>query len=201
VLRKAGETPPGEGVRLALPAHANIAVGMVRKKGTVFLTPPPANHVWPLAVYFAAVLVLVAGMMVISYVLGQHHKAPQTDQQYESGIKSTGTARIRWDVKYYEIAMFFVIFDLEAVFLYAWAVAARELGWPGYFEALIFVAVLVAGLIYLWRLGALDWARARRLAPGRARPEAFTAVEPSGVAPLERLPGEPPEVRARTMNV
>ncbi len=165
------------------------------------MAPPPANPVWPLAVYFAAVLVLVAGMLVISYVLGQRHRAPQTGQQYESGMKSTGTARIRWDVKFYEVAMFFVIFDLEAVFLFAWAVAARELGWPGYIEALVFVAVLVAGLIYLWRLGALDWARARRLAPGRELPGAIPAVEPSGVAPPERVPGEPPEVRPRTVNV
>ena len=112
---------------------------------------------WPLAVYAAATIVLVAGMMGLSYVLGQRHQEHATGTPYEGGIVSTGTARIRLSVKFYLVAMFFVIFDLEAIFLFAWAVAARELGWAGYAEALVFVGVLVAALLYLWRSGALDW--------------------------------------------
>lgn len=122
---------------------------------------------WPLVVYFAGVLVVVAGMLLISYVLGQKHNERATGIPYESGMLPTGSARLRFDVKYYLVAMFFVIFDLETVFIVAWAIAFRELGWAGYVEILIFIAVLVAGLVYLWRVGALDWNRHPRRAPPR----------------------------------
>jgi NADH-quinone oxidoreductase subunit A len=115
------------------------------------------GSIWPLVVYTGAVIVLVAGMMGVSYVLGQRHQERETGDPYEGGIVSTGSARVRLSVKFYLVAMFFVIFDLEAVFLFAWAVAARELGWAGYIEALVFVGILVAALVYLWRSGALDW--------------------------------------------
>jgi NADH-quinone oxidoreductase subunit A len=117
---------------------------------------------WPLAAYFGLVVLVVLGMLGISYVLGEKHKERATGQPYESGILTTGTARVRLSVKFYLVAMFFVIFDLEAVFLFSWAVAAIELSWTGYAEAVIFVAILVAALIYLWRLGALDWGTDRR---------------------------------------
>jgi NADH-quinone oxidoreductase subunit A len=117
---------------------------------------------WPLAVYFGLVLLVVAGMLGISYVLGEKHKERATGQPYESGILTTGSARVRLSAKFYLVAMFFVIFDLEAVFLFSWAVAAVELGWAGYAEVLVFVAILLAALIYLWRLGALDWGTDRR---------------------------------------
>lgn len=113
---------------------------------------------WPLGIYLAAILFLIATMLVLSYFLGQRHRDSATGSPFECGIVSEGSARVRLSAKFYLIAMFFVIFDLEAVFLFAWAVAARELGWTGYFEILVFVGVLVAALIYLWRIGALDWA-------------------------------------------
>jgi NADH-quinone oxidoreductase subunit A len=69
---------------------------------------------------------------------------------------------VRVDVKYYLVAMFFVIFDLEAVFVFAWAISLREAGWTGYVEMLVFLGVLTVALIYLWRLGALDWGEASR---------------------------------------
>ncbi len=119
---------------------------------------PSTTALWPIAVYFGAALVLVGGMLGLSYVLGQRHHAPQTGQPFESGILGTGSARIRWDVKFYRVAMFFVVFDLEAAILFAWAVAARALGWPGIIEACIFVGILVVALVYLWRVGALDFA-------------------------------------------
>jgi NADH-quinone oxidoreductase subunit A len=112
---------------------------------------------WPLGVYFIAVVVLLVGMLVISYILGERHKEHATDEPYESGMPITGTARQRLTAKFYLVAMFFVIFDLEAVFVIAWALAARPLGWAGYIEILIFIGVLMAALVYLWRLGALDW--------------------------------------------
>jgi NADH-quinone oxidoreductase subunit A len=114
---------------------------------------------WPLVAYFAFVIVLVTVIIILSYLLGQRHFEPATGEPYEGGIVSEGSARVRFSVNYYLVAMFFVVFDLEAVFLFAWAGAARELGWAGYLEVVLFVGVLVAALIYLWKVGALDWAR------------------------------------------
>jgi NADH-quinone oxidoreductase subunit A len=114
-------------------------------------------NLWPLAVYFIAVIILVAAMISISYVLGERHRGRATDEPYEAGAPITGSARQRLTPKFYLVAMFFVIFDLEAVFILAWALAARSLGWAGYIEIVIFIGVLLAGLVYLWRLGALDW--------------------------------------------
>src|SRR5512144_192338 len=112
---------------------------------------------WPLIVYFAAVVCLVSIMVTLSYILGERHREKQTNEPYESGIASTGSARVRFDIKFYLIAMFFVIFDLEAVFIFAWAVSIRETGWTGYGEMLIFIGILAAALVYIWRLGALEW--------------------------------------------
>ena len=118
--------------------------------------------IWPLVVYFAFVVFLVTTTLVVSYLLGQRHSEPATGEPYEGGIVSEGSARVRLSVRYYVVAMFFVVFDLEAVFLFAWCVAARDLGWIGYGEVLIFVGVLLAALVYLWKVGALDWAREPR---------------------------------------
>ena len=113
---------------------------------------------WPLVAYGALVLVLVTATLVVSYLLGPHHSEPATNEPFEGGIVSVGSSRVRFSVRYYMVAMFFVVFDLEAVFLFAWAGAVRELGWAGYCEVLLFVGVLGAVLAYLWRVGALDWA-------------------------------------------
>jgi NADH-quinone oxidoreductase subunit A len=112
---------------------------------------------WPLGVYFAAVLLLVTAMLLVSWVLGQRHREAATGSPYEGGIVSEGSARLRLSAKFYLVAMFFVVFDLESVFLYLWAISLREAGWAGFWEALLFIALLMAALGYLWRLGALDW--------------------------------------------
>lgn len=114
-------------------------------------------HLWPLAVYAAIVGILVVAMLGLSYVLGQRHEDRATGSPYESGILSEGSARVRFPALFYLVAMFFVIFDLEAVFIFAWAVVIRETGWAGYAEASLFIVVLLATLVYLWRVGALDW--------------------------------------------
>ena len=124
---------------------------------------------WPFAVYLAAVAVVVGGMVGISYFLGQRHKDPDTDVPYESGVSSTGTARLRFGVQFYLNAVFFVVFDLEAAFIFAWAVAFRELGWPGYVALIVFVTFLIVGLAYLWRVGGLDWG-GTALSARRGRP-------------------------------
>jgi NADH-quinone oxidoreductase subunit A len=100
-------------------------------------------------------------MVAVSAVLGERHRERTTDEPYESGISPTGSARIRFDVKFYLMAMFFVIFDLEAVFVYAWAANARLLGWGGYAEIVVFIGFLVLALFYLWRVGAIEWGPAR----------------------------------------
>lgn len=114
-------------------------------------------QLWPLVVYVAAVVVILAAILIVSVFLGERHREDATGAIYESGIVSTGSAQIRYDAKFYLMAMFFVVFDLESVFIYAYAIAFRDAGWAGYIEVLIFIFVLVAALFYLWRLGALDW--------------------------------------------
>ena len=118
-----------------------------------------ATPVWPLVLYCAAVIALVGGMIAVSYVLGQRHTSKATVQPYEAGIVTVGYARFRFPVKFYLVAMFF----------FAWAIAFREGGWVGYTELLVFVGGLVAALVYLWRLGALDWGPQRGRSPAHHR--------------------------------
>ncbi len=125
---------------------------------------------WPLGIYCILVLLIVVGMLIVSYVLGQRHKDRSTGSPYEAGIVSEGSARVRLSSKFYLLAMFFVIFDLETAFIFAWAVVGRDLGWAGYIEIVIFIGVLLAALAYLWRMGALDWAPVhRRMPSGRVK--------------------------------
>ncbi|MBS1271020.1 MAG: NAD(P)H-quinone oxidoreductase subunit 3 [Candidatus Marinimicrobia bacterium] len=111
----------------------------------------------PFLVYIAGVLIVVGFMVGVTYFLGNRHKDRETDLPYESGIQSTGDARVRFSAKFYLVAMLFVIFDLEVVFIFAWAIAGKDLGWTGYGVVGVFVVILVIGLIYEWRVGALDW--------------------------------------------
>src|ERR1035437_3804419 len=120
---------------------------------------------WPLLLYFVLVLLLVIGMLAVSYVLGERHRDRATGAPYEAGIVSEGSAHVRRSARFYLIAMFFVVFDLEAVFLFSWAIAARELGWAGFWEALIFTVVLLAALVYLGRTGPLIWWNAKSAMP------------------------------------
>lgn len=124
---------------------------------------------WPLALYFACVLGVAAFMVGLSSILGQRHKDRATGEPYESGILSLGSARIRFSARFYLVAMFFLIFDLEAVFIFAWAVAVRELGWTGYISIAIFIGLLIVALVYLWRLGGLEWGPRRGRKHGFAR--------------------------------
>jgi NADH-quinone oxidoreductase subunit A len=117
---------------------------------------------WPLVVYFILVLLTVAAIIVLSSVLGQRHAERSTGQPYESGMPVTGSARRRFSVDFYLVAMFFVVFDVESIFLFAWAIAWRRLGWTGYVEIVVFIGIMLAALAYLWRLGALDWGTVRR---------------------------------------
>jgi NADH-quinone oxidoreductase subunit A len=112
---------------------------------------------WPLLLYGAIVLGLVFIMLGLSFVLGQRHNERATGEPYEGGILSTGSARLRFSSQFYLIAMLFVIFDVETIFIFSWAIAFKELGWFGYFGVGIFVILLFVVLIYEWRNGALDF--------------------------------------------
>ncbi|MCG6985910.1 MAG: NADH-quinone oxidoreductase subunit A [Thiocapsa sp.] len=119
----------------------------------------PSDPLLPLATYSALVLLCVGGLLGLSSLLGQRHREPAAGQPFESGIVHIGSGRLRIPVRFYLLAVMFVIFDLEAIYVFAWAVAAREAGWAGYIEILVFIGVLAAALVYLWRVGALDWHR------------------------------------------
>lgn len=126
-----------------------------------------SSAIFPLLIYAAAVVVLVVLLTGLSHVLGPRHRpGRQADAPFESGIVTVGEARLRFPVAFYLVAMFFVIFDLEAVYLFGWAIAVRQAGWAGFVEAAIFIAVLLAALAYLWRMGALDWGPAKTLSKG-----------------------------------
>ena len=127
-----------------------------------------APELWLLVVYGCAVLALVAAMIGGSYVLGQHHVTRATIQPFESVILPSMDARLQFPIQFYLVAMLFVVFDLESVFIYAWAVALRPAGWSGYFAMLSFIIILLAALVYLWRIGALNWGPRPRLHPIRS---------------------------------
>jgi NADH-quinone oxidoreductase subunit A len=112
---------------------------------------------WPLLVYGAIVLSLVGLILTLSYFLGQRHQDRATGEPYEGGILSTGSARLRFSAQFYLIAMLFVIFDVETIFIVSWAIAFQELGWYGYVGVLVFIVLLVVVLVYEWRNGALDF--------------------------------------------
>lgn len=113
---------------------------------------------WPFLVYGIAVVALAAGMLTMTHFLGERREVgPETHKAFESGVSTTGSARLLFPIHFYVIAMFFVIFDLEAVFVYSWAIAIKDVGWAGYLGLFTFVIDLLAVLIYVWRIGALDF--------------------------------------------
>jgi NADH-quinone oxidoreductase subunit A len=114
-------------------------------------------HLWPLLLYAALVVILLAVILSLSYILGQRHHERSTDLPYEGGIEQTGSARLRFSAQFYLVAMLFVIFDVEAVFIMLWALGFYQLGWPGYLGVALFIVQLVVVLIYEWGIGALDF--------------------------------------------
>ena len=112
---------------------------------------------WPLVVYGAILGMLMFGLLWLTWLLGERHQAGAADEPFESGIVGVGDTHLRFPAKFYLVAMFFVIFDVEALFLFAWAIAARQVGWVGYVEMAVFMGVLLAALAYVWRVGALEW--------------------------------------------
>jgi len=107
-----------------------------------------------------------AGVMIgLSLLLGPRHPTPEKLAPYECGMPAVGDARERQSVKFYLVAMIFLLFDIEIAFLYPWAIALRDLGWPGFLQIVTFFLILLVGFIYVWRKGVLDWGSTRRARP------------------------------------
>jgi NADH-quinone oxidoreductase subunit A len=113
--------------------------------------------VFSLVTYTVMVLALIAVLLFIASWLGEKKKDPAKLIPYESGIIPTGSARLRYPVPFYLVAIFFLLFDVEGAFIFSWAICWEALGWGGWFQMTFFIAVLIAGLAYVWKKGGLDW--------------------------------------------
>jgi len=116
-----------------------------------------AQTYFPVLVQVVIAMALAAGLIGASTLLGKRAKSPLKDTPYESGMAPVGSARERFSVKFYLVGMIFILFDIEAVFLYPWAVVYRELKLFAFAEMFIFVALVLIGFFYVWKKGALDW--------------------------------------------
>ncbi|MGA2739309.1 MAG: NADH-quinone oxidoreductase subunit A [Bryobacteraceae bacterium] len=121
-----------------------------------------AETYWPVLLQAIIAMAVATGMIGISYILGKKIRNRVKDMPYECGITPTGSARERFSVKFYLVGMLFILFDIEAIFLYPWAVVYRELKMFAFFEMLIFIVLVLAGFFYIWKKGALDWSGAGR---------------------------------------
>jgi NADH-quinone oxidoreductase subunit A len=112
---------------------------------------------FPVLVQIVIAAVIAAALITLSAVLGKRTRSPLKDTPYESGMAPVGSARERFSVKFYLVGMIFILFDIEAVFLYPWAVVFRELKLYGFVLMAIFIELILGGFFYVWRKGALDW--------------------------------------------
>lgn len=117
---------------------------------------------FPVLLQVLLALAVAAGALVTSQLLGHRVKNKTKDMPYECGMTPVGDARGRFSVKFYLVAMLFILFDVEIVFLYPWAVVFRELKLYGFFSMLLYMALILAGFFFLWKKGALDWAKPPR---------------------------------------
>jgi NADH-quinone oxidoreductase subunit A len=115
---------------------------------------------WLLILLLMVLAVGFGGFSVfLSRALGPRNPTPEKLAPYECGMPAVGDARERHSIRFYLIAMIFLLFDIEVAFLYPWALALRALGWQGYLQVVLFTAVLSAGYVYVWKKGALDWSQ------------------------------------------
>ena len=114
---------------------------------------------FPVLIQVVIAVAIAAGLIIASTALGKRARSPLKDTPYESGMAPIGSARERFSVKFYLVGMIFILFDIEAVFLYPWAVVFRQLKLFGFFEMTLFIVLILVGFFYVWRKGALDWAQ------------------------------------------
>jgi len=113
--------------------------------------------IFSLVVYSLLVAVFIIAMLIVSDRLGNKKPGLEKLRAYESGIIPTGSARLRYPVPFYLVAIFFLLFDVEAAFIFSWAIAMHDLGWSGWLQITFFIFVLILGLVYIWRKGGLEW--------------------------------------------
>lgn len=113
--------------------------------------------IFSLAIYGVLVLAIMAAMLFMASWLGEKKPGLEKSRPYECGIIPTGTARLRYPVPFYLVAIFFLIFDVEGAYIFTWAVTYEDLGWPGWLQMSFFIMVLLIGLLYIWKKGGLDW--------------------------------------------
>jgi NADH-quinone oxidoreductase subunit A len=111
----------------------------------------------PILILLVVSTMMAAVVIVLGTIIGPRHPTPRKLQPYESGMMPIGPAQRRFPIKFYLIAVMFILFDVEIIFLYPWAVVFRQLGWFGFIEMLVFVGILLVGYVYAWRQGALEW--------------------------------------------
>ena len=114
----------------------------------------------PLLLHFGIATAIAGAIVVLSWLIGQHKPNRAKLSPYECGVQPIGDARERFSVKFYMVAMLFILFDVEAVFLYPWAVILRELKMFGFWEMIVYIAIFLVGLFYVWKKGVLDWGMA-----------------------------------------
>ena len=111
----------------------------------------------PIVLQFVFVAVFIAGMLALSHYIGPKRHSKKKDASFECGVKTYGNARIPFSVKYFLVAILFVLFDVEVIFLYPWAVNFREMGFPGLWKMVMFMGLLLVGFFYVIKKGALEW--------------------------------------------
>lgn len=111
----------------------------------------------PLLLHFGIATAIAGAIVILSYFVGQHKPNRAKLSPYECGVQPVGDARERFSVKFYMVAMLFILFDVEAVFLYPWAVVLRELKMFGFWEMIVYIGIFLIGLFYVWKKGVLDW--------------------------------------------
>jgi NADH-quinone oxidoreductase subunit A len=124
---------------------------------TAGMLSPWEPGIFSLIIYGILVLVFIGLQLFIAHWLGEKKKNQEKLRAYESGVIPTGTARLRYPVPFYMVAIFFLIFDVEAAFIFSWAIAHEDLGWAGWLQISFFIVVLILGLVYIWNKGGLEW--------------------------------------------
>jgi NADH-quinone oxidoreductase subunit A len=142
----------------------------------------------PLLIQLGIALALAGGIVVLSAIIGKHRFSRAKMSPYECGMTPVGNAREAFPVKFYLVGMLFILFDVEAVFLYPWAVVFRELKMFGFWEMLVYIGIVLVGLFYVWEKGVLDWSGTERISPGISSMPAMMAKPaeaPASAQPIE----------------
>jgi NADH-quinone oxidoreductase subunit A len=142
-----------------------------------------AQQYFPVLVQVALAVGMAVGLVATGLLLGKRVRSQVKEMPYECGITPTGTARERFSVKFYLVAMLFILFDIEAVFLYPWAMVFRELKWVAFVEMILFMVLILSGFFYIWKKGALNWTveETSRQRAARRAPQSVSQMVESGL--------------------